>query len=427
MSYRELRNFVEIMRALGYPRLISMENFRKPNFELVADILYWMVKLYDPDSPISDRVEFENERVEFLTSIATLMANKARLKLNTKKLYASDGKAVQELLKLATLLYNATKTVSRRNEEEVSPPPIKVQDVRAARTLATEITQIGAKLYDLMEAELQIRSERTRALRFLDQIASSSDGGKDQAFVERSLRDIIENTKQSVEDVRKEAEELDADQRNLESKISKKQEELERTEKRLKSLENVRPQFMDEAEKLEKELQRYYEVYMEKHRNLDYLEHELEKYRKHEEELMEEQERKLKKMRERLLKEEVELMRGNAGRRDDDDDYNARGRQTYVQGQMSGPKRQASHSENDSSDDASQSEDDRRGGNESEDEELSVNDKNAYGGYSDNARGRPAPGRGSAGPGSIGNKSGGSSSGGRGVRRSIDEQMSNRV
>jgi len=41
MSYRELRNFCEIMRALGYHRNISMENFRDPNFELVADILFW--------------------------------------------------------------------------------------------------------------------------------------------------------------------------------------------------------------------------------------------------------------------------------------------------------------------------------------------------------------------------------------------------
>ena len=32
------------MRALGYPRLISMENFRGPNFELVADCLYWLVQ-----------------------------------------------------------------------------------------------------------------------------------------------------------------------------------------------------------------------------------------------------------------------------------------------------------------------------------------------------------------------------------------------
>lgn len=44
---------------------------------------------------------------------------------------------------------------------------------------------------------------------------------------------------------------------------------------------------MEEAEKLEKELQRYYDVYMEKHRNLDYLEHELDKYRRSEEERME--------------------------------------------------------------------------------------------------------------------------------------------
>ena len=48
MSYRDMRNFTEMMRALGYPRLISMENFRQPNFSLVAEILAWLVKQYDP-------------------------------------------------------------------------------------------------------------------------------------------------------------------------------------------------------------------------------------------------------------------------------------------------------------------------------------------------------------------------------------------
>ena len=67
--------------------------------------MIFLIGRYDPETTISDRVEFENERVEFLTQIATLMATKARLKLITKKLYASDGKAVQELLKMATLLY----------------------------------------------------------------------------------------------------------------------------------------------------------------------------------------------------------------------------------------------------------------------------------------------------------------------------------
>ncbi len=94
---------------------------------------------------------------------------------------------------------------------------------------------------------------------------------------------------------------------------------MERTEKRLRSLENVRPQFLDEQEKLEKELQRHYDIYMEKYRNLDYLEHELETYHQNEKEREMEQERKLKKMRERLLKEEVKMLRGNSMMDDDDD------------------------------------------------------------------------------------------------------------
>ena len=36
-------DFTEMMRALGYPRQISMENFRNPNFDLVADVLRWLV------------------------------------------------------------------------------------------------------------------------------------------------------------------------------------------------------------------------------------------------------------------------------------------------------------------------------------------------------------------------------------------------
>jgi len=162
----EYVDFTEIMRSLGYPRLISVRYNRRftllvsrlilnkalwnvclhrwrifesqilswlqisftgwwnCKFCLLCDISFlcdlnevgvWLCCVpviccaiclwsYDPETTLSDRVEFENERVEFLTEIAALMAAKARLKLNTKKLYASDGRAVQELLKLATIL-----------------------------------------------------------------------------------------------------------------------------------------------------------------------------------------------------------------------------------------------------------------------------------------------------------------------------------
>ena len=39
-------DFTEMMRSLGYPRLISMENFRHPNFSLVSEILTWLVDRY---------------------------------------------------------------------------------------------------------------------------------------------------------------------------------------------------------------------------------------------------------------------------------------------------------------------------------------------------------------------------------------------
>lgn len=39
-------DFTEMMRALGYPRLISMENFHTPNFMLVSEVLLWLVKRF---------------------------------------------------------------------------------------------------------------------------------------------------------------------------------------------------------------------------------------------------------------------------------------------------------------------------------------------------------------------------------------------
>lgn len=38
-----LADFTEQLRALGYPRRVSVDSFRKPNFPLVADVLYWLV------------------------------------------------------------------------------------------------------------------------------------------------------------------------------------------------------------------------------------------------------------------------------------------------------------------------------------------------------------------------------------------------
>merc|ERR1712187_950756 len=106
------------------------------------------------------------------------------------------------------------------------------------------------------------------------------------------------------------SEELQRDEKGLEQKIRKKRQELERCKKGLGSLASVRPAFMDEYEQLEQELERYYEQYVGRFRNLDYLEHEIDVLNREEQERMEENDRALKRMQKRLREEEWRLLRG---------------------------------------------------------------------------------------------------------------------
>ena len=146
MSYRELQNFCEMMRSLGYPRIISMENFRVSNFKLVAEIIYWLATRLDKKAEIPDNIEDEKARVEFIRSACTFFYNNLKLKLNSKKLYASDGHAVQELLKVVQILYNAKKSVTFQNDYEVGQEldiTSKKNDLEQIKGLSQEIVDIG--------------------------------------------------------------------------------------------------------------------------------------------------------------------------------------------------------------------------------------------------------------------------------------------
>ena len=97
---------------------------------------------------------------------------------------------------------------------------------------------------------------------------------------------------------------LAEDEAELDTKIKKKQQDLERGEKRLKSLKAVRPAFMDEYERLETQLEQLYSVYLERFRNLDYLEHELGLMRLGEAAKVKEDDRQLKRMQKRLREDD---------------------------------------------------------------------------------------------------------------------------
>jgi clusterin-associated protein 1 len=73
---------------------------------------------------LSDDISTESERVRFLQAVAAITMSKTRTRLNLKKLYAADGAAVRELLKLAELLHKAMHAVS--SYQEVCQPQLQL-------------------------------------------------------------------------------------------------------------------------------------------------------------------------------------------------------------------------------------------------------------------------------------------------------------
>ena len=81
----------------------------QPNFPLVAEMLVWLVRRFEPNADIPTDTDTEQDRVMLVRSVVQFMATKAHIKLNPKKLYQSDGYAVKELIKVSSVLYSAMK------------------------------------------------------------------------------------------------------------------------------------------------------------------------------------------------------------------------------------------------------------------------------------------------------------------------------
>merc|ERR1719247_960971 len=96
---------------------------------------------------IMEEIRTEHDRVVFLKSVAEQLFVKARVKLNLKNLYASNGFAVRELLKVATLLHGAhrdAKGETDEAEEAISVdigPGHKFADIKLTRGLSQDITK----------------------------------------------------------------------------------------------------------------------------------------------------------------------------------------------------------------------------------------------------------------------------------------------
>lgn len=233
MSFRELRDFTEIMRALGFRQLISVDNFRTPNFYLMADVLYWLVHRYDDSAELNPDIKTEESRINFLKSVAQFMANKAHVKLNIKQLYRADGFAVRELLKICRILYNAVQIhpseVEGSANTEIAAAS-KMEELKDARNLSSEIVTSGAKLNNLLSNEEKLKVNRDRALKFLDSISINLDSDSHDQ-IERNIRQEINLISERIAEYEKLSADLELESKASAVKIEKKKACIDRCRK----------------------------------------------------------------------------------------------------------------------------------------------------------------------------------------------------
>ena len=155
---------------------------------------------FDPKADIPDRIETESERVAFLTAVTQVVASRMGLVLKTRELYAADGHAVREMLRLARKLREAVLVAHTASSENDAPSPsitlvLRSAEMGALRATASELNERGARLFDLLTAEKATRETRFSSLRFLETLASSLDARAEHELIERSIRDATSNVK----------------------------------------------------------------------------------------------------------------------------------------------------------------------------------------------------------------------------------------
>eukprot|EP00979_Chaetoceros_neogracilis_P013357 scaffold3797_cov267-Chaetoceros_neogracile.AAC.11 len=271
------------MKALRYPIAVTIGCFNDPNFGLVADILYWMTQRYDPNASIHDCIDSESDRVRFVKEVAIVFYEGGNIRLNSKKLFGADEHAVGELLKIAKILLEAVNDEKDRRDSGVfelkqvtESTLIAANDIKTLRSLTSQLTETGARLYSLLANEVECKERRDNVSAFI-QAATLNDAESSSSLdaINDRLQFLLQGVKVELAALEEEVAHMGADRNDILTDIKRKKEDLERSNIRLQSLHSARPAFMDEFETLEIDLQKHYELYMERYRNVHYLKHEL--------------------------------------------------------------------------------------------------------------------------------------------------------
>jgi|TARA_B110000208_G_C11535456_1_gene345903 clusterin-associated protein 1 len=136
------------------------------------------------------------------------------------------------------------------------------------------------------------------------------DSTKEHSHVEKSLRRVVNAMSENLTELEGQCAELRRDEESSSAMLQKRKAELARGEKQLRHLQSVRPTFQDDYDRLEGELDLKYSTYLERFRNLAYLEERLEGFRRRERRVQADAEAAVKEIRDKVHSIDAALIDG---------------------------------------------------------------------------------------------------------------------
>ncbi|EDV92392.1 clusterin-associated protein 1 [Drosophila grimshawi] len=268
MSFKDVRDLGEHLKLLGFPRVFPLQALATQHgslasFHIVAELLQWLAGLLEVGAVLAGGVETEDQRVLLIRSATEFFVTKSGIRLNPRKLYAAAAVSAMELQKITCLLIAPTQTKGEERDEErererdqyrsLNQVDIgdKMDELRRARELSSDLTQRGAALFDLLSKELVNKEARlAQAQRPMELLG-----------VERTMKNAIQASQLKLQSSHAQLENGRVELNALNSKLQRKRAELERTKQRLEALQKIRPAHMAEFEECEKELQQLFQSY----------------------------------------------------------------------------------------------------------------------------------------------------------------------
>ncbi|XP_055304755.1 clusterin-associated protein 1, partial [Sitodiplosis mosellana] len=275
MSYKEVRDLFEYLKILGYPKPLKLTALYTnqgslENFKLVFDILRWLIDQYEPGTILLGSTDTEIDRTLLVRSAVEFLVVKAGIKLNPIRLYASSMAAAPELLKVVNLImkrptiqYQDSDAMNEKQYRKLTEIDIddKIKARQRGRELSSELTHIGATLYDLLGKDNE--NQEKRNMQAGRQMESSN--------VDRILHNVITSANAKLSSDKALLDSALMERQASSAKIERKKADLERLRQRLDTLQKIRPAFSEEFEKAEEELQELYGEYLTHIRCLDAL------------------------------------------------------------------------------------------------------------------------------------------------------------